>query len=62
VRSDAAEIRWKTTDSAAPQVSDIVAFKSAMAVAVTFGRSVPSRHNTSAPDIAFSEFLPAGGQ
>ncbi len=61
-RSDAAEIRWKATDSAAPQVSDIVAFQSATAVAVTFGRSIPSRHNTSAPDIAFSAFLPAGGQ
>jgi hypothetical protein len=61
-RSDTAEIRWKAADSAAPQVSDIIAFKSAAAVAVTFGRSVPSRHNTSAPDIAFSAFLPAGGQ
>jgi hypothetical protein len=57
-RSDAAEIRWEAADSTAPQVSDIIAFKSATAVAVTFGRSVPSQHNTSAPDIAFSAFLP----
>jgi hypothetical protein len=61
-RSDAAEIRWTAADSAAPQVSGIVAFQSATAVAVTFGRSSPSQHNTSAPDIAFSAFLPAGGQ
>lgn len=61
-RSDVAEIRWQPADSAGPQVSGITAFRSAMAVAVTFGRSVPSQHNTSAPDIAFSTFLPAGGQ
>ena len=61
-RSDVAEIRWQPTNSGEPQVAGITAFKSAMAVAVTFGRSVPSQHNTSAPDIAFSTFLPAGGQ
>jgi hypothetical protein len=55
-RSDAAETRWQATPGAPEQTSDIVAFKSATAAAVTFGRTVPSRHNTSAPDIRFSGF------
>lgn len=58
-RSDAAETRWQATPGAPEQTSDIVAFKSATAAAVTFGRTVPSRHNTSAPDIRFSDFATA---
>lgn len=30
--------------------------KTLNATQVRFGRSLPSRHNTSAPDIAFSDF------
>jgi hypothetical protein len=60
-RSDAAETRWTPTDASPQQVADIVAFKSATAIAVSFGRSVPSRHNTSAPDIGFSRFIVAAG-
>jgi hypothetical protein len=61
-RSDAAETRWQATVAAPPQVADIVAFKSATATSVTFGRSVPSTHNTSAPDIGFSHFVASGAQ
>lgn len=56
-RSDAAETRWQPTPGAPEQSADIVAFKSATAASVTFGRTVPSRHNTSAPDIKFSGFV-----
>lgn len=56
-RSDAAETRWQPTPGAPEQTTDIVAFKSATAASVTFGRTVPSRHNTSAPDIKFSGFV-----
>ena len=59
-RADAAETRWQPTVASPQQASDIVAFKSATAAAVTFGRSVPSTHNTSAPDIGFSGFFAAG--
>jgi hypothetical protein len=58
-RSDAAETRWQSTVTAPQQVADIVAFKTASAASVTFGRSVPSRHNTSAPDIGFKGFFGA---
>jgi len=61
-RSDAAETRWQITDASPWQTSDIVAFRSATAAAVVFGRSVPSRHNTSAPDIGFSAFQVEGSQ
>jgi len=56
-RSDAAETRWQQSDATTQQVTDIVAFTSATATAVTFGRSVPSTHNTSGPDIGFSGFF-----
>lgn len=60
-RADAAETRWQTSETASTQTSDIVAFKSAAATAVTFGRSVPSTHNTSAPDIGFNHFIAGSG-
>jgi hypothetical protein len=55
--ADSAETRWKPAGSAQLQTQSIIDFKSAKATEVTFGRSVPSTHNTSAPDIAFSGFF-----
>jgi hypothetical protein len=38
------------------QITQIPDFKSADALSVTFGRSLPSHHNTSAPDLTFENF------
>ena len=57
-RADAAETRWIAAAGDQEAVASIVDFKSARAMRVTFGRSVPSRHNTSAPNLTFSDFRP----
>ena len=55
-RSDAAETRWVAAKADQESVASIVEFKSSRATRVTFGRSVPSRHNTSAPNMSFFDF------
>ena len=59
--ADTAEVRWQM-DSGEPfsQVA-VMDLRAERARAVRFGRSVPSRHNTSAPDLVFHAFkiLPA---
>jgi hypothetical protein len=54
--ADVSEVRWQASPQAAPQVLPLPEVKSLQATQVRFGRSLPSKHNTSAPDIAFSEF------
>jgi hypothetical protein len=54
--ADVSEVRWQTSPQAAPQVLPLPEVKTLQATQVRFGRSLPSKHNTSAPDIAFSEF------
>ncbi|MDR3374376.1 MAG: hypothetical protein P4L98_11670 [Ancalomicrobiaceae bacterium] len=58
-RSDAAEVRVTTAAGAKEEVASIGDFKSAKAAEVVFGRSIPSIHNTSAPDVAFTGFSSA---
>jgi hypothetical protein len=53
--ADAAELRW-TTPGGQTQVAPVVGFGEVQASAVGFEKSLPSRHNTSAPDILFSDF------
>ena len=53
--ADTAQVRW-TTPTSERVATTAVGFDPVKAVAVGFERPVPSRHNTSAPDILFSDF------
>lgn len=53
--ADAAELRWTAPDGE-KKTAAIVGFGQVQASAVGFEKSIPSRHNTSAPDILFSDF------
>ncbi|QFZ86534.1 MULTISPECIES: hypothetical protein [Variovorax] len=54
--ADMSEVRWQASPQAAEQVLPLPAVKTLNATQVRFGRSLPSKHNTSAPDIEFSGF------
>jgi len=54
--ADVSEVRWQAAPQAAPQVLPLPEVKSLQATQVRFGRSLPSKHNTSAPDISFGGF------
>lgn len=54
--ADVSELRWQESPGAAEQVLPLPDVKTLNATQVRFGRSLPSRHNTSAPDIAFRDF------
>lgn len=54
--ADMSEVRWQPAAGAAMQAKPLADVKSLSATTVRFGRSVPSKHNTSAPDIAFTGF------
>ena len=53
--ADAAELHWTQPDGQA-KAAPVVGFGQLEASAVGFQKSIPSRHNTSAPDILFSDF------
>ncbi len=57
--ADVAEVRWQPGAGDAWHSGAILGFGEAKGVAVRFARSVPSRHNTSAPDLQFDRFRPA---
>ena len=56
--ADASEVAWRGTPAAdaAWRTEPIMAFGEATVDAVRFGRSVVSRHNSSAPDLTFGDF------
>lgn len=54
--ADMSALGWRTTPTSAPQTRDLLSVSTLEAAEVRFGRTVPSRHNTSAPDIRFSRF------
>ena len=54
--ADVSEVHWQSSPQAAAQVLPLPDVKSLQATQVRFGRSLPSKHNTSAPDIAFGGF------
>lgn len=54
--ADVSEVRWQASPQAAQQVLPLPEVKTLQATQVRFGRSLPSRHNTSAPDIMFGGF------
>jgi hypothetical protein len=53
--ADTAELHW-TTAGGERKIEPVVGFGQVQASAVGFEKSMPSRHNTSAPDILFSDF------
>ena len=54
--ADVAQIGWRGKDSPAWTQMPVMYFKSASAAELWAGRNVPSRHNTSAPDMIFRDF------
>ena len=54
--ADVAQIGWRAKGSEAWQRAPVMEFKRASAVEVWAGRTVPSRHNVSAPDMSFRDF------
>ena len=54
--ADVAQVGWRGKDSPAWTQMPVMDFKSASAAELWAGRTVPSRHNTSAPDMIFRDF------
>lgn len=54
--ADTAETVVRTSPGAAPTSTVVVDYKDGRAAEVFFARSLPSTHNTSAPDIGFGDF------
>ena len=54
--SDMARVGWRAKDSQLFQDDPVMEFKRATASELWAGRLVPSRHNTSAPDMVFRDF------
>jgi hypothetical protein len=55
--ADAAQVAWRTPGGKAYDVAPIMSFGHADALELWAGRRLPSRHNTSAPDMIFRSFL-----
>ncbi|CAN5546587.1 hypothetical protein BH10PSE18_BH10PSE18_04460 [soil metagenome] len=56
--ADMSEVAWRDKPHSALRRSPLPEVSTLEAAELRFGRSVPSRHNTSAPDIRFSGFSP----
>jgi len=56
--ADVAQVRWRGKDNPAWTQMPVMYFKNANAAELWAGRTVPSRHNTSAPDMVFRHFGP----
>ncbi len=54
--ADVAQVGWRDKNSPAWTQMPVMYFKQANAAELWAGRTVPSRHNTSAPDMTFSAF------
>ena len=54
--ADVAQVGWRGTDNPAWTQMPVMDFKKASAAELWAGRTVPSRHNTSAPDMVFRDF------
>jgi hypothetical protein len=54
--ADVAELAWRGKQSRAWQEAPVMQFERASAVELWAGRTVPSHHNTSAPDMIFRDF------
>jgi hypothetical protein len=56
VNADVAQIGWRAIGSQSWRQEPVMDFKRARAVELWAGRTVPSRHNLSAPDMVFRDF------
>jgi hypothetical protein len=56
INNDVAHLGWRVKGAPSWERQPIMDFKRASAVEVWAGRLVPSRHNTSAPDMVFRDF------
>ena len=56
INNDVAQLGWRVKSGQAWERTGVMDFKRASAVEVWAGRLVPSRHNTSAPDMVFRDF------
>lgn len=56
--ADGAHIAWREAGAKRWQESPVMTFGGGQGIEAWIGRNVPSRHNTSAPDHAFSRFEP----
>jgi hypothetical protein len=56
INNDVAHLGWRVKDAKRWERQLLMDFKRASAVEVWAGRLVPSRHNTSAPDMVFRDF------
>ena len=56
INNDVAQLRWRTKGAPSFERAGIMEFSRASAAEVWAGRLVPSRHNTSAPDMIFRDF------
>jgi hypothetical protein len=56
INNDVAQLGWRLKGAQSWERSGIMDFKRASVVEVWAGRFVPSRHNTSAPDMVFRDF------
>jgi hypothetical protein len=54
--ADTAELHWRAPAGGDWQTAPILGFERLQAAALRFGRSVVSRHNSSAPDLLFDRF------
>jgi hypothetical protein len=54
--ADMSVVAWRATSTSAVQIGDLPSVSTLEAAEIRFGRTVPSRHNTSAPDLRFSGF------
>jgi hypothetical protein len=59
VNADVTQVAWRTKDGPAWRQEPVMTFGRASAVEIWAGRTLPSRHNTSAPDTVFSGFQAA---
>jgi hypothetical protein len=58
--ADVAQVGWRNKDNPAWTQMPVMTFKNASAAELWAGRTVPSRHNTSAPDMVFRNFSSSG--
>jgi len=56
INNDVAHLGWRLKGGQSWERTPLMDFKRASAVEVWAGRLVPSRHNTSAPDMIFRDF------
>ena len=56
INNDVAHLGWREKGAPSWERAPIMDFKRARAVRLWAGRYVPSRHSTSAPDMAFGDF------